>query len=242
MEIKNLPSGGRVRTLSVGELSKRERDTLQGVEADKAHNVYVAPCLAPLLEKQGFAVPPIHYGLSSTRIVYYAAKAPVSDKGLLGDKGKHVLDLIDLGTSSGAADIVKMLRPDVAGYMPEMNIFVGVVGCIDKLSYTGLQKRVGGGFCFADMVVKTLLLLGQFIPGLQHIASHLMVVQFVIKGGDKIAELAFSLKQKPGQDVLKAVEVNVSNFDVVQLPGAALRKALVESAGLTPRTEETPPA
>jgi hypothetical protein len=200
MKIENLPSGGRLRTLSVNEMSKDELDTLQSVENDKAHNVYFTPGLAPLLARQRFATPPIGYSLSSTRTVFYAAKAPVSDKGVLGAKGKLLLDFADLATGSTAGPVWKLEAPHLAGYMPEVNIFVGVIGCAEKLSHTGLQKRVGGGFCFADMVVKTLLLLGQFIPGLQHIANHLIVVQLVIKGGDKIAEIRFQpqTETRPG--------------------------------------------
>jgi hypothetical protein len=241
MQIQDLPSGGRVRSLSLDEMSQGERDTLQGLQDDKAHNVYFTPGLAPILANQKVRIPAIHYSLSSTRTVFYAAKAPANDKGLLNREGKLIFDFADLSTGSTAAPLWEH-APNLAGIMPEVNIVIGVVGCYDKLSHTGLQKRIGGGLCLADMAVKTLLLLGHFIPGLQHMASYLMVVQLGIKIGDKYVEYQFSGKDKPGQEVLKAVEISVSNLDVVQLPVTPLGKALMDSAGLTARTQKTPPA
>ena len=111
----------------------------------------------------------------------YAAKAQVNDKGLLNAEGKLVLDIADIATAAGTTELWAAGAPNLAGIMPEVNIFVGVVGCYDKLSHTGLQKRIGGSLCFADMAVKTLLLLGHFVPGLQHIASYLTFVQIGIK-------------------------------------------------------------
>jgi hypothetical protein len=218
MHIENLPSGGRIRTLSLSEMSKRERDTLQSFEHDTAHNVYLTPSVVQLLAQKGRAIPTINYGLAGNRTVFYAAKAPASDKGLLNREGKLVLDFLDISTGSTAGPIWREHAPSLAGVMPELNIVVGVIGCYDKLSRTGLQKRIGGGLCLADMAVKTLLLLGQFIPGLQHMANYLMFVQIGIKAGDKYVEYRFSGKEKAGQEVLKAVEVSVSSSEIILLP------------------------
>jgi hypothetical protein len=70
----------------------------------------------------------------------------------------------------------------------------------------------------------------------------LIVVQLVIKVGDKVAEFSFSAKEKQGQQVLKAVEVSVSNSDVVVWPATRVGRALMESAGLTAPTQKTPPS
>lgn len=172
----------------------------------------------------------------------YAAKAQVNDKGLLNAEGKLVLDIADIATAAGTTELWAAGAPNLAGIMPEVNIFVGVVGCYDKLSHTGLQKRIGGSLCFADMAVKTLLLLGHFVPGLQHIASYLTFVQIGIKVGDKYVEYRFKAKDEPDREILQRVELSIAKSDVVLLPVTPLGTALMESAGLTARTQKAPPA
>ncbi len=231
-----------MRALSFKDPPKGERDTLQSLQDDKTHNVYFAPGLSPLLANQRAPTPRIHYSLASTRTVFYAAHAPVNDKGLLNAEGKLVLDVADIVTSTGATELWGPHAPNIAGIMPEVNIFVGVVGCYDKLSHTGLQKRIGGGFCLADMVVKTLLLLGHFVPGLQHMASYLMYAQIGIKIGDGYVEYKFSGNEKPGQKVLKAVEISVSNSDVVVLPLNSLGTLVTGGPRVATFTQNPPPA
>jgi hypothetical protein len=194
------------RVFTLDELSKRERNTLRNIQNDVTHNVYFTPGVASLLAKQGVTTSAKIYD-PETRTKFYPAAAPVNDKGLLNAQGQIVLYAMDVLTTA-APQLLAQSAPNVAAHMSEVNIVIGVAHCLDKLSYTARSKRVGGAFCMADILVRTLLLLGNYIPPLQKWALGLISVQMLIKVGDKWEEIKSSARAEQGRAILQGVQAS----------------------------------
>jgi hypothetical protein len=241
MDIQPGRPASSVRVLTLDQLSKGEGNTLQKMQNDASHNIFFTPGVAPILAKQRVTTAAELYGLG-TRTVFYPASAPVNDKGLLNGEGKLVLDIADILTSTKPTELWAQQVPNVAALMPGVNIIVGAVGCYDKLSHTGLRKRIGGGICFADIVVKTLLLLGNFIPGLQHMANWLIVVQIVIKVGDKYVEYKFNAREEQGRAIWQGVQVSALTANRAMLPPNGLGMLASDGPSASILTQKKPPA
>lgn len=239
MDIRPARPAFSTRVFTLDELTKGERNTLQNMQNDAAHNIYFTPPVASLLLKHGVTTAAEVYD-PGTRTVFYPANAPVNDKGLLDARGQVVLYALDVITTA-SPQLLAHLAPDLAPPVSGLNIIVGVFGCIDKLAHSGQSKRVGGAFCMADMAVRTLLFLGNYVPRLQQMAYGLISVQMLIKIGGKWAEIKSNAGAAQGRAILQGVQASALAANATAWPVHGLGMPGQNSPSVSALTQKPPP-